>query len=368
MVRPYEALYVHVPFCTAKCAYCAFYSVPGADAGLRRAYLARVGEELAAGAERCAPPASVYVGGGTPSALAPEELDRLLATLGRLVPPRPGAEFTVECNPDSLTREKAAVLAARGVNRVSLGVQSFQARLRRSIGRRGELDRLDGLLDALRAEGIDNLGMDLIYAMPGQTAEDWRDDLRRACAAGLKHLSTYELTIEEGSPLAGRALPPVPDELAVRMWHLAAEQAAAAGLCRYEVSNLARPGSECRHNRDVWHGGTYLGVGPAAASYDGEVRRANPPDLRAWLDGAPPEDDRLGPEQRAAEVLGLGLRTVEGWTRREFRRRTGLDFRRMRGEALEALAGDGLLTLTDDAVRPTERGLLFADLVARRLL
>ncbi len=368
MIRAFTSLYVHVPFCAAKCDYCAFYSVPGASAEARRAYLDRVAAELAASSSHCAPLESIYVGGGTPSSLADDELGELLAAVRARVAIADGAEFTVECNPDSLTAGKVEVLARRGVNRVSIGIQSFDPRLRAAIGRRGGLDGLDEALRALRANGIGNIGMDLIYAIPGQTLDGWRADLDRALAAGVRHLSTYELTVEEGARLSRGRLPSADEELSVAMWQAAGEAAAATGLERYEVSNLAVPGRECRHNDAIWHGGTYLGVGPAAASYDGDVRRTNRPDLAAWLAGAEPEEDRLPPEARAAEVLALGLRTVRGWEREEFRARTGYGYTALRGDVLAGLIRDGLLEGDERAIRPTTRGLLFADHVARQLL
>ena len=367
-MRPFESLYIHVPFCNAKCDYCAFYSLPGADAALRRAYLGRLDAELAARAPLCAPVDSVYVGGGTPSALSAGELAALLSSVRRHLALASDAEVSVEANPHSLTPEKIAALAGGGVNRVSLGVQSYDPALRRTLGRRGSIDGLDAVLDALRKTGIDNIGMDLIYAIPGQTAQGWCADLRRALGCGIGHLSAYELTVEEGTRLAGRAQPETAEDLAVDMWHAAEREARAHGLRRYEVSNMARPGRECRHNRHVWHGGTYLGCGPAACSFNGEVRYANPADLERWLGGEPPAEDRLPPAQRAAEILGVGLRTAEGWTVDEFRRRTGADYLALAGMELEALAAEGLLALTDRAVRPTTRGLLFADMIARRLL
>ncbi len=369
MKRPLESLYVHVPFCASRCDYCAFYSVAGADAGLRRAYLERLDRELAEGAERCESLKSVFVGGGTPSSLPADELGGLLAAIGRTMRLQADAEFTVECNPESLTEEKVAVLVDGGVNRVSLGVQSFRPELRAAIGRRGGLDRLNGTLEALRERGISSIGFDLIFAIPGQTVEQWRDDVRRACELDVCHLSTYELTYHEGTRLADRT-PRVDthEEVALAMWKAAAEAARPAGLLRYEVSNLARPGFECRHNQAIWHGATYLGCGPAAASFDGAVRSTNVEDLDAWLQGAEPVEDRLPPEQRAAEVLGVGLRTVRGWRAEEFRARTGFDFIALRGDELARLADEGLLELIGQAVRPTERGLLFADTVARRLL
>ncbi len=368
MTGAFQALYVHVPFCAARCDYCAFYSVAEAPADLRAAYLRRLDGELADGAARCGELSSVYLGGGTPSSLSAEELDELLSLIGRHWRPAADAELTVECNPASLTPQKVAVLAARGVNRVSLGVQSFRPALRRAIGRRTGIERLPDAMGDLRASGIDNVGLDLIYALPGQTLEDWRDDLERACAMEPRHLSTYELTVEPGTPLAARA-PELPDEeTRVRMWELAAEVAAGAGLRRYEVSNFAAPGYACRHNVDVWHGVPYLGCGPAASSFDGRLRWTNPAQIPAWLGGAEPAFDALPPEARAAELLGLGLRTTAGWTRAEFAERTAADYAELRGEALAGLAEEGLIEEGRQRVRPTARGLLFGDRVMARLL
>lgn len=368
MVRPFTSLYVHVPFCEAKCDYCAFYSVDDATAELRRAYLRGIEREIRTALPRCASMESLYVGGGTPSALPAEEMDALLGLVRARLELAQGAEFTVECNPNSLAPAKVEVLARHGVNRVSMGVQSFEPRLRRVIGRRGGLDNLQVALDALRAAGIANIGLDLIYAIPGESVEDWARDLAKASALAPRHVSTYELTVEEGTPLGRRKLPPAPEELSLEMWRLAGHVLAETGVRRYEVSNLAQPGCECRHNMDVWHGATYLGCGPAAAGFDGEARWANARSLSRWLDGAPPEEDRLPPLKRAAELLGLGLRTVRGWRRDEFRERTGMDYADMRGEILQELAARGLLELAEDCVRPTEQGLLFADYVADRLM
>jgi len=368
MPREFTSLYVHVPFCQARCDYCAFYSIPGAPPEARQAYLAGIDRELTDHAPQCASLDSVYVGGGTPSALTEDELEALLGTVRERMQLKPDAEFTVECNPESLGRGKAEVLAAHGVNRVSMGVQSFDPELRQTIGRSGGLDGLDDQLGALHEHGIGNIGMDLIYAIPGQTLDQWRTDLRRVCAGGVSHVSTYELTVHEGTVLACRKLPRPGDDLSVNMWRVAAEEAGRAGFRRYEVSNLSRPGRECRHNADIWHGATYLGVGPAASSFDGETRWTNVEDLHGWLDGAEPDPDPLPPPKRAGELLGVGLRTVRGWNRDEFLSRVGIDFMRLRGAELRELADQGLLVLTDDAVRPTERGLLFADMVARRLL
>jgi oxygen-independent coproporphyrinogen-3 oxidase len=368
MPRPFTSLYLHVPFCEAKCDYCAFYSVDDASPELRKAYAAGIDRDLRAALPLCGPMESVYVGGGTPSALPAAELDALLGLVRARLPLADGAECTVECNPNSLTTEKIDILALRGVNRVSLGVQSFDPRLRSVLGRRGSIEGLPDALASLREAGIRNVGLDLIYAIPGESAEDWDRDLEQALALTPGHVSTYELTVEPQTPLGRRAPPAAPEELAVEMWQTAGRVLGRAGIRRYEVSNLARPGSECRHNMDVWHGATYLGCGPAAAGFDGEVRRANPRSLSRWLAGAPPEEDRLPALKRAGELLGLGLRTVRGWGRDEFASRTGMDYAAIRADALQELAEQGFLEMDPASVRPTERGLLFADYVADRLL
>ncbi|OGV67530.1 MAG: hypothetical protein A3K19_17645 [Lentisphaerae bacterium RIFOXYB12_FULL_65_16] len=363
-----QALYIHVPFCAAKCAYCAFYSLPAPAAAQRRQYLNRIAAEFADTAPRTGPLKTVFIGGGTPSFLSDNELRELLQAVRSSFTFAPDAEFTIECNPDSLNPDKIAVLVATGVNRVSLGIQSFSPRFRACIGRQGGLAGLERHIALLRDHGIANLGADLIYAIPGQTLADWEADLRQTLALGVQHLSTYALTVEENTRLTGDAVRPVDEQLAVDMWDRAAQVAESAGLRRYEVSNLAVPGAECRHNLDIWYGAAYLGCGPAASSYDGMTRWTHRSSLDEWLRHVSPETDVLTPQARAAEVLTFGLRTVAGWPRKLFRERTGFDLVELRGEAIASLVRDGLLELTPDVLRPTRQGLLFADTVAEQLL
>jgi len=366
--RPIRALYVHVPFCRSKCAYCAFYSVPRPSRQDVSAFVDRLRRELAAAPTPLTCLSSVYVGGGTPSSLPESELAALLGAIGETFALEPRCEFSVECNPDSLTPEKAAVLAAHGVNRVSLGVQSFDPPLRRRLGRAGDVADVPRALDALRDAGICNIGIDLIYGIPGQSPADWTADVMQACDLGIRHLSTYELSVEEGSRLAEAGVELPDADATAAMWVAAAEVGAAFGLRRYEVSNLAVAGSECRHNMDIWHGGTYLGCGPAAASFDGCRRWQSPADLDAWLAGETPVVDPLPPRQRASEILAFGLRTVAGWRLEAFRDITGVDAHDLRGPQLQSLAEDGLLVFTQTHIAPTEKGLLFADTLATELL
>ena len=363
---PYESLYVHVPFCAAKCDYCAFYSLPGASAGLRGRYLDRLREELPAVGG--APLASVFVGGGTPSALSDGDLDGLLGMVRDHCRLAPGCEWTVEANPDSLTPGKIEILARHGVNRVSLGVQSFVPRLRRAIGRRGEIGALAETLARLREAGIRRQNLDLIFAIPGQSLAEWRDDLARVADLGAEHVSAYALTVEEGTRLAAGTVAPADDDAFAAMWDACDEVLGQAGIRRYEISNFARPGAECRHNLAIWHGATYLGCGPAATSFDGTNRWTQPSSLDAWLEGAAPETDLLSPRDRACEILAFGFRTVAGWQWREFGERTGFAAMDLRGERLEELVRDGLLAPSGDGMAPTPAGLLLNDSVVSALL
>ena len=364
----FHSLYVHVPFCAAKCAYCAFYSEAGLDGSWHQRWLERIEEEFQARADACRPLSSVFVGGGTPTLLAPDKLQGLFAAIQRNFQLAGDCEISIEANPGSLTPEKIAVLAAAGVNRVSLGVQSFSSRCRQVLGRQADPAGIPVLLDDLRAAGIQRLNLDLIYAIPGQTLADWEDDLRRAGDLGISHLSAYALTFEEGTRLAGAGEIPADDDLQVAMWDRTAEVLGDYGLLRYEISNYARPGAECRHNLDIWLGGTYLGAGPAASSFDGCRRWTNPTDLKQWLAGTPPELDELPAEARAAEILAFGLRTLAGWDLAAFRQKTGIDALVLRSAAITWLCQQELVILEENRLRCTRAGLLFNDLVLRELL
>lgn len=366
----YESLYVHVPFCADKCDYCAFYSEPISTAAERQAYLRQLRRELADSANRLKNLHTIFIGGGTPALLSGEELKHLLKSLEMYVIWRPEAELTLESNPENLTSDKLKILADFGINRISIGIQSFDSRLRATLGRRGTLEDIELTRRILASHGFINIGLDLIYNIPHQSMEQWHHDLGIALALDINHLSVYELTFEEGTRLASRigmsmdAL----SEKPLEMWKEAARLGFAAGLRRYEVSNLAQPGYECRHNNGIWHGASYLGCGPAAWSFDGRTRRRNPNDLGQWLKGREGEVDELRPKARAAEILAFGLRTAAGWSFSEFRQRTGFEILPLLEPKVKLWLKEGLLEVGDDNVRPTEKGLLFADYIAEELL
>ena len=359
-------LYIHVPFCAGKCDYCAFYSEPAPDTALIRLWLDRILFQLEENAPRLKHAGTVYFGGGTPS-LPPEDvLKRLFAAVREAAPA--ASEVSIEANPFTVTPEKAAVLVSFA-NRVSLGIQSFDPDLREILGRREHAGPgPEEAVRNLREAGLRNLGLDLMYGIPGETPDLWRRDLERALELNPEHISAYSVTPEPGTPFARRvAGQPEDDALSETMWELAGETLAAAGLPRYEISNYARPGFESRHNSNVWHGQSYLGLGPAACSFDGTDRWTQVSDLRAWLNGAPPEFDRIPGKARLGEILMMGLRTVRGWTKKEFEEAAGCawdDFEKQ----LTELAEHGLVTFTEDAVAPTERGLAFWNDVAESLV
>ena len=363
----FRSLYIHVPYCRAKCDYCAFYSMPGSTGDSRRPYISRLIEELESGATQCGIIESIFVGGGTPSLLSTDEWEAIGTAIRSRYELAPHCEWTMEANPDSLTPELVACWASLGVNRISLGIQAFQPELRATIGRRGSLERLDEVVAAIRHSGIRRLNFDLIFNIPGQTLEQWHDSLAKALAYHPTHISAYALTLEEGTRLA-KNLPPLDDDDFLAFWNETDTMLATAGIRRYEISNFSLPGEECRHNSAIWHGGTYLGCGPTAASFDGSLRWTNPPSINQWLDHQPPEKDYLPPEERASEILALGFRTLAGWTWDAFTEITGYDALVLRGKALRKLEKLGLVNLFDNGAAPTQKGLLFNDDLAMALI
>jgi len=313
-------LYVHVPFCARRCSYCDFSiavrrRVPAAE------YLEAVARELRA-TPAGEPLATLYLGGGTPSRLPPAAVADLVGLVRAHWPLAPDAEVTLEANPEDVTASGARQWRASGVNRVSLGAQSFDDGVLRWMHRAHDARRIGDAMTLLRDAGIANLSLDLIFALPAALRRDWDRDLEHALALTPSHLSLYGLTIEERTPLARwvarGAVRPTDDDRYAAEYLRAHARLAPAGLTFYEVSNAARPGQRSRHNQAYWTGVPYRGLGPAAHSFDGRTRRWN---LAAWeayrralLAGRSPveHEETLSDEQQALERVYLALRTVEG--------------------------------------------------------
>lgn len=362
--------YFHVPFCAAKCRYCDFYSVP-LEAGLVASYADAVRRELSTRDPR-RPVTSIFIGGGTPTVL-PERALEMLLTLAEGAAAS-GIEYTVEANPASTADLKLRTLRRFGVNRLSLGVQSFHADELGVLGRIHDPDQIVSAFAAARSAGFDNISLDLIYGIPGQTSDRWGESLRRAVDLGPEHLSCYALTYEAGTPMARLreegAIIPCDEEVEAEMFETAIEQLGRAGYEHYEISNFARPGRRCRANMIYWKNREYLGVGPSAVSYLGGVRKRNLPDVRHYIkamhgnpDEAVVEEETLSPEARVRETAIQMLRLTEGIDVEEFRTRTGYDPGELFAEQVACFVGEGLLGVSPTSIRLTRRGLLLANRV-----
>ncbi len=382
-----ESLYIHVPFCAQKCAYCAFYSEPSSGDVINR-YVAALIRELELVAADLNPK-TTFFGGGTPSLLNLRQWEKTLRALERLNLLGAG-EFTVECNPATVSLDKAKLLRDFGVNRISMGVQSFDEALLERLGRIHTREMAFKSFDILRRAGFDNLNLDLMFAIPGQTLEIWRATLAEALALGSEHLSTYEVIYEDDTPLfaqlkAGKF--DVNEDLACDMYEALIERATAAGFRQYEVANFAKskalnpqlstlnvPEYACRHNVNYWRGGSFCGLGPSATSYVRGVRTKNWSNTQLYCEQleqgkrAIEFREELPPLKRAGETAAFGLRMNAGWPFAEFRRVTDFDLCDEWSGEMNQLVERGWGARDDRRFRLTPRGLRFADSAAEMFL
>jgi putative oxygen-independent coproporphyrinogen III oxidase len=374
------SLYVHIPYCQAKCPYCDFNSYAAAR-WPEQEYVGALGEELRHFA--AIPPwdggeiHTVFFGGGTPSLFSPSAIGAILAQTAALWPLAPQAEATLEANPGTVSAETLAGFRAAGINRVSFGVQSFATRHLQTLGRIHSGGDAIAAVRAARAAAFENVSIDLIFALPEQTLEEWEEDLAQGCALGTDHLSVYNLTYEEGTPFhqwrAQGRLRQLPEEVEVAMFTRAQEVLGAAGYRQYEISNYARPGRACRHNLNYWRSGPYLGVGAGAHSYApawpaGGRRWSNEKNPNAYLRAvhqhghACTASEALDARQTQGEFVFLGLRCLDGISSAEFRRRFGAELLAVFPHVCE-LAERALLEERDGRWQLTAQGLLLADSV-----
>ena len=385
-LAPIEALYVHVPFCAHKCDYCAFYSEASSGELINR-YIDALIREL----EMAAPdlkPRTVFFGGGTPSLLNLRQWERILRALERLG--LVGAEeWTVECNPATVSLDKARLLRSFGVNRISMGVQSLNKELLDRLGRIHSREMVFKSFDILRQAGFSNLNLDLMFAIPGQTLEIWRDTLGEALAMGSEHLSCYEVIYEEDTALyqqlqAGQIT--INEDLACDMYEELVACAETAGLRQYEVANFAHdtspnaqlslnpPAFASQHNLNYWCGGSFFGLGPSATSYVRGVRTKNWSNTQMYCEqlekGRRPIEstEELPPLARAGETAAFGLRMVAGWPFEQFRQTTGLDLRQEWSKEMTLLQQQGWGRVAPDGFQLTREGLRFADAAAELFL
>ena len=320
-------IYLHIPFCKSRCIYCGFYSTTSLCE--RGRYVDALCGELLCRKDYLRGEAveTIYFGGGTPSQLAVGDVEKLLRHIYNIYNVCDGAEITIEGNPDDLTPDYLKALHAIGVNRLSIGVQTFSDVRLRFLNRRHSAGQAVLAVENARRAGFPNISIDLMFGFPSQTMGEWESDVRQALSLGVQHLSAYSLMYEEGTKL-GRMLDAgdveeIDDEVSLRMYEHLMDATAEAGFEHYEISNFALPGMQSRHNSSYWHGIPYLGVGAGAHSYDGRDRCFNPDSLAAYLSGASPVVERIAENERYDEFVFTGLRTSSGINLDELEERFG---------------------------------------------
>jgi oxygen-independent coproporphyrinogen-3 oxidase len=374
------ALYVHIPFCFHKCHYCDFYSITRQTPQRMSRFVDLILRE--ADFWTLAPPKlqprTVFFGGGTPSLLPTSEMRRLIRGLRTRFHFSQCAEWTVEANPATLSDEFCHMLLDEGVDRVSMGAQSFDPAELSLLERHHNPDDVPRSLELLRSAGFRRINLDLIYAIPGQTLPRWLKSLESAMALGTDHLSCYGLTFEPNTPLGVRRrlglVSAIDPDLEIKMLQNTRSRLAGVGLQAYEISNYARPGQECRHNLHYWMGDDYLALGPSGASHIQGTRWRNRPHLGEWETAVEAEQlpatdiETLSPRQRAGELAMLMLRLSNGIDCAAFAGRVGHAAPALFAEAIDRLAPLGLLNVTETSIRLSDRGLSVADSVAAEFL
>ena len=367
-------IYVHIPFCRAKCSYCAFVSQV-CDPSVQHSYVAALCREItAAGGDFSAFSVdSLFFGGGTPTVLSTDALALILQTIRGNFRLSDDAEISIEANPGTVTAESLATLRRQGFNRLSLGVQSFDDKVLATIGRVHRAEEAESAFRLARQAGFANIGLDLIYGLPQQTLTNWQATLERAIALNPDHLSAYGLKLEDGTPLAAAvadgSLPLPSEEDEEAMYDVLNEFLPLHGFERYEIANYAKPGQKCRHNRKYWRSLPFRGFGLAAHSFDGTQRFANTADLGEYIErsqaglGVETVRESLDEAVVIGEYVFTALRLTEGMRFDEFQQRFGQNFRQLFAEPLGRLNKMGLLEKTEQAVFLTPRGMKFGNQV-----
>ena len=378
------ALYIHFPFCLKKCLYCDFNSLAGSPVGAKE-YVAGLLQEMTLRAGALSEPTSaptLYFGGGTPSLMEPTQVGGIIDSAARLYHLADDAEITLEANPGTLTREKLAGYRSAGVNRLSLGVQSFDDRQLELLGRVHTASQALTAYALARDAGFTNISIDLIHSLPGESVGCWEHQLKKAIALQPEHISAYALTLEEGTPLAeqvaaGTVALPAENE-AVRQFGLTTELLPAAGYEQYEISNFARPGFRAQHNQVYWRRGSYLGFGAGAHSFLREapygVRWKTPDMPEQYLATlghlALPEEERhlLSRREAISECLFLGLRMLEGIELAKFEDEFGDAVTNLFATELATLTGQGLLLMEGGRLRLSPAALIVSNQVFLRFI
>ena len=376
-----DALYVHIPFCTSKCHYCDFFSLAG-HLDQADTFLDALGRELDLQVTHFGRPApkTIFIGGGTPTLLPPAALARLMAQLNSAIKFDRLIEFTVEANPNTFDIHRANILRSGGVNRISFGAQSFSVAELTVLQRDHNPESVPVAMEIARRAGIDNLNLDLIFGIPGQSLADWDKNLTRAIELDSTHLSCYGLMYEPNTPMTARMkqgeFTPASDDLEIAMLQHTRDRLAAAGFARYEISNYAQAGKACEHNINYWKARNHLAIGPSAAGYHSGYRWKNVQSLTRYIDAlnsAAPvvpitEIERLTGLARWGELAILNLRLTEGIVTHDFKQRTGVDVMAILNPLLQRYQSMGLITIRDGTIALSDEGIAVSDTIFANVL
>ena len=365
-------LYIHIPFCASRCIYCGFYSTTLLQ--LRQKYVDAIIKEIQEVRKRkqemaADSIATIYLGGGTPSQLTTEQLRQLFDALYIYNKVEPDAEVTIEVNPDDVTVPYATALPRLGVNRVSMGAQTFNDERLRFLHRRHTAGQVPLAVQQLRDAGIRNISVDLMYGFPGETLDDWQRDIDEVLKLNVEHISAYCLMVEEGTPLYRMDVEPADEDTEHAMYELLIDRLAAAGYEHYEISNFAKPGYRSRHNSSYWHNVPYIGLGAAAHSYDGACRSWNVSDIRAYIAAIqrgelPSEKEVLDDVTHYNDRITTALRTCDGLNLATLPDR----FSSYCLQEAQPFLRNGLLRLEDNHLTLTRQGLFVSDMVMSSLM
>lgn len=377
-------LYIHIPFCVKKCFYCDFLSMP-VDESIRRHYVCKLIEEIEYKSEKYKEyeVSSLFFGGGTPSILSETQIAEIMKALQKNFSIKSDAEITIECNPGTLTGQKLSVYKQCGINRISIGLQSGNNQELNMLGRIHTYEEFLQNYDLVRKIGFDNVNIDLMSALPGQTVSDWEDTLTKVLKLRPEHISAYSLIIEEGTPFyeiyekdelrrkEGKRPQYLPSEETERaMYEVTRSILAQKGYERYEISNYAKKGMECKHNIGYWTRKNYLGLGLGSASLVENVRFSNSSDLKEYLNGKfePQEKEVLTRKEQMEEFAFLGLRMMQGISRRRFEEAFGVAIEAVYGEVIHKMTALGLLTQQAGHIMLTEDGISVSNYVMSEFL
>lgn len=364
------SLYIHIPFCKQKCFYCDFPSYASIDY-LREDYVKALCKEIEGKAINYKIK-SIFIGGGTPSYLETKEIAKLLKTISKL-DLEEGLEFTMECNPGALAEEKLKTMIDGGVNRISMGLQAVQNSLLKDIGRIHTFKEFTGNFNLARKVGFKNINVDLMFGLPNQSFDEWKESLEIIASLNPEHISAYSLIVEEGTAFYKLweknklILPSEEDER--RMYSETKEILKAKGYHQYEISNYSKEGYECYHNKVYWKSMNYLGLGSASTSFIDGKRIKNIENVKAYIDGIMDdksivlEENENSKEDNIEEFVFMGLRMIEGISKEEFKKRFKLDIYEIYNKEIKKNIENGLLLDVDDRLKLTEKGIEFSNLV-----